>query len=187
MGFFERLNKSSSKTPSKVSVGKFKFQKHGMAPETDHKGRVVVNIHPGSKLILTVDLEGASKPALRHLLGRAQSPEQIKGRGVRVRLIVDGERSPVSVETPKGDFVGMVSKGSMTLAKQVSAALSSQIKTIAPEIDSLVFGVSALATGIYEDVIDHKGKVAQMPNVSSLEIRMNDPAGLDILPQKVRE
>lgn len=185
MGMFGRLNKALSETPAKSSIGKFRFQKQGMPPETDYKGRVVVQIHPGSKLILKVDLEGDSNPALRHLLGRAQSSGQIKGRGVRVRLVVDGDPSSISVETPKGDFVGMVTKGSLPLAEQISIALSRQITTNAPEVDLMVFGVSALASGSYEINIDKGGKTSQVPIVSSLEIRMNDPAELDILPHKV--
>jgi hypothetical protein len=187
MGFLDRLTKALLEMANEKSAsGKFKFQEEGASPVKDSKGRVIVKVQTGSSIVLGVNKQDCSAPAERYLLGKPEAYKEVEGKSVRLRIQRDLE-SPypdsVFVETTKGDFVGWILKEDSAIAVKVLDSLVSQIKVIAPELESVIFDVGAQVDGTYDEDEDENGKEVLMPDLAHLEIRIKDPAEIDILSQ----
>lgn len=185
MGFLDKLTKALLEIANeKAASGKFKFQEEGTSPNRDSKGRVIVKVQTGSSIILGVNKQDCSVKAERFLLGKPEAYKEVESKSVRLRIQRDLQ-SPypdsVSVETPKGDFVGWILKEDSAIATKVLDSLTSQIKSIAPELESLVFDVGAQVDGTYDEDEDEAGKEVLIPDLEHVEIRMKDPAEIDIL------
>ena len=188
MGFLDKLARALTEAAREPKAsGKFKFQEVGKPPMRDAKGRVVVKLHPGSNLTLDVDIRDATVPAQKYLLGKVEAYKEVEGRAVRVRLIPPQDGAAlnyVGVETPKGDLIGWVVQRHSTLANKAIQSLTQQIYNLVPDLGQLVFDVSAIVDGTYDVDDDENGKEVVEPDISFLEIRIKDPAELDILPEK---
>ena len=184
MGFLEKLAKAMLEIASEKSAsGKFKFQEESSSPAIDSNGRVIVKVQSGSSIVLGVNKQDCSIEAERFLLGKPEAYKEVESKSVRLRIQRDLQ-SPypdsVSVETPKGDFVGWILKDDSAIAVKVLDALTSQIKALAPELESLIFDVGAQVDGTYDEDEDEAGKEVLMPDLSHVEIRIKDPAEIDI-------
>jgi hypothetical protein len=170
----------------KSASGKFKFQEEGSSPITDSRGRVVVKVQTGSSIVLGVNKQDCSAQAERFLLGKPEAYKEVEGKSVRLRIQRDLE-SPypdsVSVETPKGDFVGWILKEDSAIAVKVLDSLTLQIRAIAPELEHLIFDVGAQVDGTYDEDEDEDGKEVLIPDLGHVEIRIKDPAEIDIHSQ----
>lgn len=188
MGFLDKLARALNEVANeKRASGKFKFQELGRPPMRDNKGRVVVKLHPGPNITLTVDVRDATIPARKYLLGKFEAYKEVEGRGVRVRLIPPQKVTAfdaVEVETPKGDLIGRVAQRDSKLAIKATESLLAQIQTLVQDIGPVVFDVSAIVDGTYDVDEDDSGNELVEPDISHLEIRIKDPAELDILPEK---
>jgi hypothetical protein len=187
MGFLDRLTKALLEIANeKKASGKFKFQEENASPGTDSKGRVIVKVQTGSSIILGVNKQDCSVQAERFLLGKPEAYKEVEGKSVRLRIQRDLQ-SPypdsVSVETPKGDFVGWILKEDSAVAAKVLDSLALQIKSIAPEIESIIFDVGAQVDGTYDEDEDENGQEVLIPDLENLEIRIKDPAEIDIHPE----
>jgi hypothetical protein len=185
MGFLDRLAKALIEVANeKATSGKFKFQEEGSSPITDLKGRVVVKVQTGSNIVLGVNKQDCSIAAERYLLGKPEAYKEVEGKSVRLRIQRDIQ-SPypdsVMVETPKGDFVGWVLKDDSVIAARVLDSLTEQIRALAPELVSLIFDVGAQVDGSYDEDEDETGKEVLIPDLGHVEIRIKDPAEIDIL------
>lgn len=184
MGFLDRLTKALLEIANEKSAsGKFKFQEEQASPNLDSKGRVIVKVQTGSNIILGVNKQDCSVPAERFLLGKPEAYKEVEGKSVRLRIQRDVQSSypnSVSVETPKGDHVGWILKEDSAIAAKVLDSLTSQIKAIAPELESLIFDVGAQVDGTYDEDEDETGKEVLIPELEHVEIRMKDPAEIDI-------
>lgn len=188
MGFLDKLTKALLEIANEKSVsGKFKFQEELKAPFRDIKGRVVVKVQTGSTIILGVNKQDCSIEAEKFLLGKPEADKEVEGKSVRLRIQRDLQ-SPypdsVLIETLKGDFVGWVLKDDSGVAVKVLDSLTAQISAIAPELQNLIFDVGAQVSGTYEEDEDESGKGVLTPYLDSIEIRIKDPAEIDIYSQE---
>ena len=188
MGFLDKLARALTEVANeKRASGKFKFQEVGKPPMRDSKGRVVVKLHPGPNITLNVDSRDATIPAQKYLLGKVEAYKEVEGRGVRVRLIppqAAAALNSIAVETPKGELIGWVAQKDSKLAAKAIESLLQQLQTLVQDLGSFVFEVSAIVDGTYDVDEDESGKEFVEPDISYLEIRIKDPAELDIFPEK---
>jgi hypothetical protein len=189
MGFLKKITKALSETANKsTKFGQFKFQEEGRAPITDSKGRVIVKVQKGSNIVLGVNKQDCSVQGARYLLGKPEADKDVESKSVRVRIQRDLNSryaDSISIETPKGDFVGWILKENSATAAKILEALTSEIQAMAPGLENLVFDVGAQVDGTYDEDQDDTGKSILFPDLTHIEIYLKNPAEFEIHSEEV--
>jgi len=188
MGFLDKLAKAitEAQMQTKTNSGKFAFQEEGKNPKRDSSNRVIVRVSSSNKIVLGVNKEDISDKAIALLLGKPEPDKEVENKSVRLRITRDLE-SPypdsVKIETVKGDFVGWVLKRDSALGARILDSLTSQVQSLAPDVEAIVFDVGAKVDGTYDEAEDEHGHTILEPDLQHIEIQIKDPAEIDILSE----